>query len=82
MSASSQLRIITALGIILILAFLAFENILPKKPVWSEQEIQILKSLWIGSLPATADDKSNKLANNLKIAEFGRQLPPSATDMS
>ena len=45
-----------------------------KTSQWSTAEIQILQTLWIGSLPPLAEDKSNQLANNLTAAEFGRQL--------
>ena len=41
---------------------------------WSEEEIKILQSLSIDTLPPLPIDQSNAVADNPKAAEFGRQL--------
>ena len=43
-------------------------------PEWTEAEIDILKSLWLESLPKLPPDRSNAVADNPMAAEFGRQL--------
>jgi cytochrome c peroxidase len=43
-------------------------------PEWTEAEIDILKSLWLESLPELPPDRSNAVADNPEAAEFGRQL--------
>ena len=62
MSTSSQLRIITVLGVAVVSAFLIFGKFFTNTSAWSEQEIKVLKSLWIGSLPATADDEKQQVS--------------------
>jgi cytochrome c peroxidase len=42
--------------------------------IWSEDEIDILKSLWIGNLPPLKPDLSNIYADNEKAAELGQLL--------
>lgn len=41
---------------------------------WSDAEVAILRSLWIGSLPSLPADPSNAVADNPRAAEFGHQL--------
>jgi len=41
---------------------------------WSEAEIEILRSLTLSSLPPLPGDASNLVADDLRAAEFGRQL--------
>lgn len=41
---------------------------------WSENEINILRSLWIGNLPTTPTNNSNAVADNTNAAEFGYRL--------
>jgi cytochrome c peroxidase len=41
---------------------------------WSADERQILKSLWLGSLPEAAPDPSNAVAANSAAADFGHRL--------
>ena len=41
---------------------------------WSEQEIKILKSLWINNLPPVPVNSSNAVADESLAAEFGHQL--------
>jgi len=43
-------------------------------PDWTESEIDVLKSLWLESLPDLPPDPSNAVANNPAAAEFGKQL--------
>ncbi|MFQ5547509.1 MAG: cytochrome-c peroxidase [Woeseia sp.] len=43
-------------------------------PVWAESEIALLRSLWIGSLPALAPDPSNAVADDPHAAKLGQQL--------
>jgi len=43
-------------------------------PAWSADEIKILQSLSIRTLPPLPRDNSNAVADNLGAAEFGRQL--------
>ena len=45
-----------------------------KTDEWDEDEIAILKSLWLGSLPNLPDDPSNSVANNELAADFGKKL--------
>jgi cytochrome c peroxidase len=41
---------------------------------WSAQEIEILRSLWIGSLPPLPPDPSNQYADNPQAAALGHTL--------
>ena len=41
---------------------------------WSASEKEIIRSLWIGSLPELPKDPSNAFAENPKAAELGRKL--------
>ena len=41
---------------------------------WTSSEINILRSLWIGSLPPLPQNPSNAVADNNLAAEFGYQL--------
>ena len=41
---------------------------------WSEGEIAVLRSLWIGSLPPLPKDPSNAFADNPKARALGRKL--------
>ena len=41
---------------------------------WSPDEVQVIKSLWIGSLPQVPDDPSNAYANDEKAASLGRKF--------
>lgn len=45
-----------------------------KTDEWNENEIAILKSLWLKSLPNLPDDPSNSVANSKLAAEFGKKL--------
>jgi cytochrome c peroxidase len=41
---------------------------------WSKEETDILRSLWIGSLPPLPKDPSNKYSDNQKAARLGEKL--------
>jgi len=41
---------------------------------WTESEREILKSLWLESLPELPTDPSNAVADNPEAADFGRRL--------
>ncbi|MFQ5981956.1 MAG: cytochrome-c peroxidase [Woeseiaceae bacterium] len=43
-------------------------------PAWSEAEIDILRSLWIGSLPPLDSDSSNAVGDDSRAAMLGKQL--------
>ena len=45
-----------------------------KTDEWNEDEVAILKSLWLESLPNLPNDPSNLVANNELAAEFGKKL--------
>jgi cytochrome c peroxidase len=41
---------------------------------YSEKEISLLRSLWLGSLPPLPKDPSNRVSDNPKAVEFGEKL--------
>jgi cytochrome c peroxidase len=41
---------------------------------WSDAEVALLRSLWIGSLPELPPDPSNAVADDLRAAQFGHEL--------
>jgi cytochrome c peroxidase len=41
---------------------------------WSEGEVHVLRSLWIGSLPPIPDDPSNAYDDNPKATELGKKF--------
>jgi len=41
---------------------------------WTDTERAVLRSLWIGSLPAPPSDPSNAVADSMAAAEFGHRL--------
>lgn len=57
-------------GTLLLIA--ACSSTLPAR--WSDDELAILKNLWIGSLPPLAPDPSNQYADNADAAVFGQKL--------
>lgn len=58
---------------ILILAALAAWAFWPRSP-WTAEETELLRSLWIGSLPPLPPDPSNRYADDPRAAQFGHQL--------
>ena len=57
---------------ILVLAIAAY--LLWPRPEWSAAEIDTLRGLWIGSLPALPPDPSNKVADDPRAVALGQQL--------
>lgn len=45
-----------------------------KAPQWTDDEVAMLRSLWLESLPELPADSSNAVADNPDAAAFGRQL--------
>jgi len=41
---------------------------------WTNADVEILRSLWIGSLPPLAPDPSNAVADDLRAAKLGQRL--------
>jgi cytochrome c peroxidase len=46
----------------------------PPSDEWTEGEIAILRSLWIGSLPDLPPDPTNAVADDLRAADLGHKL--------
>jgi cytochrome c peroxidase len=65
------------LGVFLLLAVIAigiWQRVPSKLVPWTDNEVTVLKSLWIESLPELAADPSNAVADNPVAANFGRAL--------
>lgn len=45
-----------------------------EKPIWSAGEKAVLRTLWIGSLPALPVDPSNKFSDNPDAARLGKKI--------
>jgi len=60
-------------GVILAVAAIAFW-VQDRQTSWSEADTAMLRSLWIGSLPALPPDPSNAFADNPEAAKFGQKL--------
>jgi len=43
-------------------------------PVWTQNEIDILRSLWLGSLPELPADPTNAVADDLRAAKLGQRI--------
>lgn len=54
--------------------FAWWDNREPERPVWTEAEITVLRSLWLENLPELQPDPSNAVADNPEAAAFGRLL--------
>lgn len=67
-------KLFLIISIVLTLCIYWLNSQVRETSAWSDIDIQILRTLWIENLPPLAEDKSNKLANNLEVAEFGRKL--------
>ena len=47
----------------------------PHNPApWTDADVEILRSLWIGSLPPLGPDPSNAVADDLRAAKLGQRL--------
>ncbi len=59
----------------ILLAGVVFWFLRPPAPgAWTEAEFELLRSLWIGSLPPLPAGQSNAVADNPRAARFGQQL--------
>jgi cytochrome c peroxidase len=58
----------------LVLVLAACERWQSSPAAWSDDEVAVLRSLWLESLPELPADPSNAVADNPVAAEFGRQL--------
>jgi cytochrome c peroxidase len=58
---------------LIIIAVLALWAFLPRS-VWTAEETEILRGLWIGSLPPLPPDPSNRYADDPRAAELGHKL--------
>jgi cytochrome c peroxidase len=45
-----------------------------EEEIWSSEEIAVLRSLWIESLPPVPEDPSNRYADDTAAAGFGKEL--------
>jgi cytochrome c peroxidase len=59
---------------VLCLCGLVFTAQAAREPEWSESELALLRSQWIGSLPTLPPDPGNQYAMNPDAARFGLQL--------
>ena len=63
------------LAITILLAGAVFWFMQPSVPgAWTPAEIELLRSLWIGSLPPVPADPSNAVADDPRAARLGQQL--------
>ena len=67
---SHLLKIFIALAAIAIGVLISLQE----PSTWSEEEVSVLKSLWLESLPDLPDDSSNAVADDPVAVDFGRQL--------
>jgi len=68
-------RLARLIGLAAIAALVAwwFNRTVDPSP-WTEIETEMLRSLWIGSLPPLAPDASNAMADDPRAAKLGQQL--------
>lgn len=71
-------RLLIAGGVVLVIAAalaLVIPNVLERAAHrWSEQEVSVLRSLWIESLPPLPPDPSNRVADDPRAARLGHAL--------
>jgi cytochrome c peroxidase len=58
---------------LIVIAALAFWAFWPRS-VWTSEETELLRGLWIGSLPPLPPDPSNRYADDPRAAELGHKL--------
>lgn len=61
-------------GVVLLLLALILLGCGNQPTAWSEAEVGILKTLWIGSLPKLPPDPSNQFGDDVQAAAFGEKL--------
>ena len=68
-------RLVGLVGLVAVVVLVAwwFSRAANPSP-WTETEIKILRSLWIGSLPPLAPDPSNAVADDPRATKLGWQL--------
>lgn len=66
----------TVIGALILLAVLggATAFMLWPRPPWTQEEVSILRALWIGSLPPLPPDPSNQYADDPRAVALGHQL--------
>src|SRR5688572_10119974 len=70
---SNKLIIFSLSGFLLIVIVLSAYAFWPR-PVWSEEEIAVLRGLWLGSLEPLPPDASNQYADDSRAATLGQNL--------
>ena len=62
------------MGVLLTLAVLILSGCGSQPTAWSDAEVQILQTLWIGNLPPLPADPSNRFGDDAKAAALGEKL--------
>jgi cytochrome c peroxidase len=63
-----------AIALVAALSVVVARTWTPTPDAWTDAEIEMLRSLWIGSLPEVPPDPSNAYANDLRAAQLGHEL--------
>ena len=58
----------------LVLAGLVMAYVFRPQPLWSGGDLKQIRSLWIGSLPPLPPDPSDRVADNPRAADLGREI--------
>lgn len=67
-------KIFVLTGVLLALSALILSGCGNQPTAWSDAEVEILQTLWIGSLPPLPPDPSNQYADNPQAAALGEKL--------
>jgi cytochrome c peroxidase len=67
-------RILIGLAGVAVVLIVAAAYLLWPRAEWSQDEVNTLRGLWIGSLPALPPDPSNKVADDERAVILGQQL--------
>ncbi len=62
------------IGCSVLLSAMALSTQIAQSTLWTTQERQVLRSLWLGSLPPVPRDASNKFENQAGVIKFGEVL--------
>jgi cytochrome c peroxidase len=65
---------IIAATAVAVVAFYGWQTRIAAPAPWTDDELAVLQSLWIGNLPPIPPDPSNAVADNADAARFGQQL--------
>ncbi|MBT8110421.1 MAG: cytochrome-c peroxidase [Gammaproteobacteria bacterium] len=60
--------------VVIVVIVIGWQNRSTEPPVWTDAEIDVLRSLSLASLPALPPDPSNAVADNAQAAAFGERL--------